>query len=284
MWIINNSLDVLHTLEEKQLSLTGMSTWDFSTLYTSLKHPKLDQQLHELLERVFNTREERASSPQTIFTLSGRMIMIGSLIEATLTSPVGNFAWLLTFVSTTSTSASFSGKVNIGIPVGTNSAPLLADLFLHTFEYDFMLNTLKRDMTKAIQFSNTFRYIDDLLSVNNEQFENYISTIYPSELELKNTSTSTPEVCYHDARINSPFYVSIYDKREDFALRIVIFPHMDSNIPSKPAYGVCMSQLVRNARICTSRHRWSKRNKSLYGKRNLDEINELKAIKVINKV
>ena len=106
MWIINNSLDVLHTLEEKQLSLTKMSTWDFSTLYTSLKHAKRKQQLHELLETVFNTREERASSPLIIFTLSGRMIMIGSLIEATLTSPVGNFASLLTFVSTTSTSAS----------------------------------------------------------------------------------------------------------------------------------------------------------------------------------
>ena len=49
MWIINNSLDVLHTLEEKQLSLTEMSTWDLSTLYTSLKHAKLKRQLHELL-------------------------------------------------------------------------------------------------------------------------------------------------------------------------------------------------------------------------------------------
>ena len=45
----------------------------------------------------------------------------------------------------------------IGIPVGTNSAPLLADLFLHTFEYDFMVKTMKQDITKAIQFSNTFR-------------------------------------------------------------------------------------------------------------------------------
>ena len=49
----------------------------------------------------------------------------------------------------------------------TNSAPLLADLFLHTFEYDFMVKTMKQDITKAIQFSNTFRYIDDLFSVNN---------------------------------------------------------------------------------------------------------------------
>ena len=65
----------------------------------------------------------------------------------------------------------------IGIPVGTNSAPLLADLFLHTFEYDFMVKTMKQDITKAIQFSNTFQYIDDLFSANNVDFGNYISAI-----------------------------------------------------------------------------------------------------------
>ena len=59
----------------------------------------------------------------------------------------------------------------IGIPMGTNSAPLLAYLFLHTFEYDFMVKTMKHDITKAIQFSNTFRYIDDLFSINNWTLE-----------------------------------------------------------------------------------------------------------------
>ena len=36
--------------------LNQVSTWDFSTLYTSLPHAKLKHQLHDLLERVFNTR------------------------------------------------------------------------------------------------------------------------------------------------------------------------------------------------------------------------------------
>ena len=88
-------------------------------------------------------------------------------------------------------------------------------------------------------------------------FGNYISTIYPSELELKDTSTSSTEVCYLDTNIktgdNTPFRISIYDKREDFAFRIVNFPHMDSNIPANPAYGVYISQLVRYASICTSK-------------------------------
>ena len=88
-------------------------------------------------------------------------------------------------------------------------------------------------------------------------FGNYISAIYPSELELKDTSTSSTEVCYLDTNIktgdNTPFRISIYDKREDFAFRIVNFPHIDSNIPANPAYGVYVSQLVRYARICPSK-------------------------------
>ena len=51
----------------------------------------------------------------------------------------------------------------------------------------------------------------------------------------------------------TPFRSSIYDKRDDFTFRIVNFPHMDSNIPANPAYGVYISQLVRYARICTSK-------------------------------
>ena len=127
-----------------------------------------------------------------------------------------------------------------------------------------MDKTMKQVIAKAIQFSNTFRYIDDLFSVNNVDFGNYISAIYPSELELKDTSTSSTEVCYLDTEThkglnpygflldiniktgdNTPFRFSIYDKREDFAFRIVNFPHMDSNIPANPAYGVHISQLVR---------------------------------------
>ena len=88
--------------------------------------------------------------------------------------------------------------------------------------------------------------------------ENYISVIYPPELQLTDTSTSSTEVCYLDTHIktggtNRPFRISIYDKRDDFTFRIVNFSHKDSNIPANPTYGVCISQLVRYARICTSK-------------------------------
>ena len=112
--------------------------------------------------------------------------------------------------------------------MGTNSAPLLADLFLHAYEYDFMIRTMKTDMDLAIRYSKTFRYIDDLLSINNADFENFIGEIYPSELELKNTTVTPDETTYLDTTINigerNAIQMSIYDKREDFDFEIVNFP------------------------------------------------------------
>ena len=52
---------------------------------------------------------------------------------------------------------------------------------------------------------------------------------------------------------NTPFCISIYDKRHDFTFQIENFPHMDSNIPTNPAYSVYISQLVRYPRICMSK-------------------------------
>ncbi|KAK3094608.1 hypothetical protein FSP39_003993 [Pinctada imbricata] len=44
---------------------------------------------------------------------------------------------------------------------------------------------------------------------------------------------------------------SLYDKRDDFIFHITNFPFMSSNIPSSPAYGVFVSQLIRYARACS---------------------------------
>ena len=256
MWIINNSLDVIRTLEEKQLSLTHVSTWDFSTLYTSLPHARLKNQLHDLLERVFHTKGKSfiATNSFRTFWTNDRTSMRYTYLSCRELCLAIDF--LIDNIYVRFESSVF--RQVIGIPMGTNSAPLLADLFLHTFEYDFMVKTMKHDITKAIQFSNTFRYIDDLFSINNVDFGNYISAIYPPELQLTDTSTSSTEVCFLDAHIKTgdsttPFRISIYDKRDDFTFRIVNFPHIDSNIPANPAYGVYISQLVRYARICTSK-------------------------------
>ena len=58
MWIINNSLDVIQMIGRKQFQATSVTTWDFSTLYTSIPHEKLKHCIHELLEKTYAVRRK----------------------------------------------------------------------------------------------------------------------------------------------------------------------------------------------------------------------------------
>jgi hypothetical protein len=77
----------------------------------------------------------------------------------------------------------------------TNCAPLLADLFLYSYEADFIQGLLKKNEKKlARSFNFTFPYIDDVLSLNNSRFGDFVDRIYPIELEIKDTTKSTVRV------------------------------------------------------------------------------------------
>ena len=136
--------------------------------------------------------------------------------------------------------------------MGTNCAPLLADLYLYTYESAFIQNLLKQGQKKlARSFNFTYRYIDDVLSINNEHFAGHISSMYPPELEIKDTTESNVSTSYLDLQLtidDTTLHTKIYDKRDDFNFKIVNFPFLDGNIPASPAYGVFISQLVRYAR------------------------------------
>ncbi|KAK3087674.1 hypothetical protein FSP39_009018 [Pinctada imbricata] len=106
----------------------------------------------------------------------------------------------------------------------------------------------------ASQFNFTFRYIDDVLSINNPNFADHLHEIYPHELKIKETTESDRSASYLDillsfdtkGHLNTP----LYDKRDDFSFHITNFPFMSSNIPSSPAFGVFVSQLIPYAGAC----------------------------------
>jgi hypothetical protein len=50
----------------------------------------------------------------------------------------------------------------------------------------------------------------------------------------------------------SEIRMTLYDKRDHFHFLIVNFPFICNNIPAAPAYGVCISQLIRYSRACVS--------------------------------
>ena len=167
----------------------------------------------------------------------------------------------------------FGGQIfqqTVGIPMGTNCAPLLADLFLYSYEANFIQQLLaKKKKNIAQKFSYTFRYIDDVLSLSNSEFEKYLHQIYPKELNITNTTDTSHSAAYLDLMLkidNCSLHTKLYDKRDDFDFPIVNFPFMDSNIPSSHAYGVYISQLIRYARASSDYGDFSARCKALSSK------------------
>ena len=57
--------------------------------------------------------------------------------------------------------------------------------------------------------------------------------------------------------------MSLYDKRDDFPFSIHNYPHLDSNVPCMPTYGVYISQLIRFAKACDTYTDFLKRHQNL---------------------
>ena len=100
-------------------------------------------------------------------------------------------------------------------------------------------------------FNDTSRYLDDIFTIDNPEFEKHIPDIYPTELQLNKAITSDKETSFLDLNIKvvgSDVHTSVYDKRDDFGFPNVNFPWFSGDVPRLPAYVVYISQLVRFAR------------------------------------
>ena len=94
----------------------------------------------------------------------------------------------------------FGTKLNrqvVGIPMGTNCAPLVDNLFLFFYERDFMVylsDDKQADIINA--FNTTNIYLDDILNINNVYFDNMVSHINPTELQLDKANTSDTKAAF----------------------------------------------------------------------------------------
>ena len=90
-------------------------------------------------------------------------------------------------------------RQSVGIPMGTNCAPLVADLFLYCYERDFMDSLNHNNQADVIEaFNSTSRYLDDLLNIDNPYFESIVYQIYPAELQLNKANTTDTEALFLD--------------------------------------------------------------------------------------
>ena len=257
MWFLKNSKELLEHLQSPNFNhITIIKSFDFLTLYTTIPHQKLKSRLATIIRISFIHKNGNRRYKFLGLGREGHYFVkehSASKNKYTEDDIINMLEFLVDNVFVV-----FGGKVFqqiVGIPMGTNCAPFLADIFLYSYEAEFIQSLLSTGKKRlASQFNFTYRYIDDVLSINNPDFANYLGQMYPAELEIKDTTernTLLPTWIY-SCRSRGQLRTSLYDKRDDFNFHITNFPFLSSNIPSSPAYGVFISQLIRYARACSS--------------------------------
>ena len=158
-------------------------------------------------------------------------------------------------------------KQFVGISMGTNCAPLVADLFIFCYEryfFTFLSDDNQADIIEA--FNSTSRYLDDLLNIDNPYFEGVVNPMYPSVLRLNKSNisdTETPFLDLHLTIFNGFVSSKIYDQHDDFDFDMVNFPFLDGDVLRRPPYGMYISQLIRFAKACSHVEYFNGRNKCL---------------------
>ena len=155
-WSIKNSNDVLNKFKSKNFQASKLSIYDFSTLYTTLPHHLIKDKLIDLINRMFireNTQYLACNEECAFFTsdvYNNHNLWSCQKVCDALVYLLDNI-----FIR-------FGTKLyrqTIGIPMGTNCAPLVKDLFLFCYERDFMnLSHVKIRLTLlrlSIQFQDT---------------------------------------------------------------------------------------------------------------------------------
>ena len=244
-----------------------LSTYDFSTLYSTLSHHLMKDKFIALIEhmctrekaRYLACSEERAFFTSNVYT-NNKLWSCQNVCEA--------LVYLLDNIF-----IRFGNKVyrqTICIPMGTNCAPLVTDLFLFCYESDFMKSVSRENQTDIIDaFNSTSRYLDDFLNIDNIYFEHIVDRIYPAELQLNKANFSDTEVPFLNLNLsisNGRVSTKICDKRDDFDFDIVNFPFLDGDVPRCTSYGVYIFQLIRFTRASSGVSDFNCRNKALTDK------------------
>ena len=239
-WIIRNNSKVLDTLLScnENPGVPGnhmIATFDFSTLYTTLPHGDLIRCIVALYNRYIHNNIE-------VFYHNRKLIISKVLFVEILKFSIKN-SYVL-----------FNNRLyrqKIGIPMGSNFSPNIANLYLHFYESDFLRKNHEEGRNR---YAHTFRFIDDLLSVNNRDVIYDVRAIYPRFLDITNTNEDNFTECSFldvDIKVNDNRFVSkVYDKRREFNFDILGLPSFFSNIPNNMAYGIICSQFCRFANIC----------------------------------
>ena len=244
-------LDFLNSCNIVHKGRKSISTFDFSTLYTSIPHHQLKTNLEKFVNRIFEFKEKNFIFPN----LYTKRAYFGDAVSSNSKNIAFDKEKLLSCLNYLIDNAYIvhNGQVYrqiIGIPMGTNSAPHVANIYLFVYEYEYIEALINDGNNKYLEkLVNIFRFQDDLFAVNDDGlFESILTDVYPVEMKVSKTNISTFKCSYLDLLISvykGKFRMKLYDKRDDYKFKVFSYPYLDGNIPETRSYGIFISQLVR---------------------------------------
>lgn len=247
-FVINNRDPVVNFMKNNMNNERNknVKTFDFETLYTSIPQDKLKNEISTLIKNFFVLKKKR------FISVSGKHAYLAlKRSKSGFSVSFNQLIYCINYLIDNSY-VTYREKVyrqTLGIPMGTNCAPYLANLFLHCYEAKFIDKLIIEGKSQdAILLNSVFRYQDDCIVFNDDDyFSRNWKHIYPREMMLKETNVDT-RCNYLDLTIlndNNVFQYKSYDKRLDFNFDVINYPDLTGNIPNCQSYGVFTSQIIR---------------------------------------
>jgi hypothetical protein len=132
MWIFKNS-------KEHLANLNSIKTYDFSTLYTTIPHDKLKSRVLDIIDNCFLNKNGERKYPYLVISLQ-KHCFVKYYSDSTYKYSKVQIKKMLEFLID-NIYVVVEGQIfqqPVGISMDTNCAPLLADLFLYSYEAEFI--------------------------------------------------------------------------------------------------------------------------------------------------
>ena len=245
-WNIKNTKKIRSLLASGK-SLTSVDSADFSTLYTNFPHDLIKTKLNDMVDFLWKESKHTFISigyngayfhSKTSTTLRYSKTDVKEIIQANIDN-----AYIV-----------FAGRIfrqKSGIVMGSSCSPAMATAALSWMEFEWC----KQNQAKARQMNFTFRYIDDLITFNNDLLRTEYKNIYPDCLPLSFTTVSSTKTNYMDLTVNlgTRAECSLYDKRKDFNFKICRYVDDSSNVPLNSKLNTFYGELLRIIKNCDTK-------------------------------
>ena len=240
-WFIRSGEEVFFEIKQNLVLYQGKEprTYDFTTMYTCLQHDKILRNMRTAISEAISYQRQRTKATPVIRDLPN----LNWFIE--------HIEFLISNIFLSNNAGKLKQQV-VGLPMGTNAAPEIANLTLYADEAEFIDDLIRRgERLTAMSYSRTRRFIDDLLTWDNDP--------PPEELygmSYKRQTEPDGSVTFLGAKIrklhNGHIILSVFDKTKEWNFPVIRYTHGTSNAPSFQSTAIFIGQTCRYKRICST--------------------------------